>query len=71
MVAHSPLKDPALYDTMALQALHPDGMMNVPSIQQQQEFFLSDHTQQTRIEVRQFVDTRFIEQAAKQLGPYA
>jgi NitT/TauT family transport system substrate-binding protein len=71
MVAHSPVKDPALYDKMALQALHPDGTMNVASIEQQQEFFLSDHTQETRIDVQQFVDTRFIDQAARQLGPYA
>jgi NitT/TauT family transport system substrate-binding protein len=65
------VKDAALYDKMALQALHPNGTLNVDSLLQQQEFFLADGTQQARVDIRQFVDTRFIEEAARQLGPYS
>lgn len=71
LIAHTPVKDPALYQRMALQALHPNGEMNVRSIEEQQEFFLAQGHQQNRIDVKQFVDTRFIEQATKQLGPYS
>ncbi len=69
-VAHTPIKDRALYDKMALQALHPNGTLNVPSINAQQDFFLEQGTQQTRVDLATFIDSHFAEDATRQLGPY-
>jgi NitT/TauT family transport system substrate-binding protein len=68
---YTTVKDPALYDRMTLQGLYPDGGLNVESIKEQQEFFLSAGTQQTRVNLDEFVDLHFAQDAVKQLGPYS
>lgn len=71
LIRHTPVKDRPLYDRMKMQGLHPNGEMNVRSIETQQEYFLSSGLQQSRIDISAVVDTRFIEQATKQLGAYS
>ncbi len=70
-VKYTTVKDPALYDKMALQGLHPNGKLNVESIKAQQDYFLNTGTQQTRVNLDNYVDTHFAEDAVKQLGAYA
>ena len=71
LISHTPVKDRPLYDRMKMQGLHPDGELNVRSMEEQQEYFLSEGLQENRVDFKQIVDTRFIEQARKELGAYA
>ncbi|HEY0581902.1 MAG TPA: ABC transporter substrate-binding protein [Chloroflexota bacterium] len=64
------LKDPALYDKVAMPGLAPDGRVNAESLQQQQQYYLGTGQQQTALEVNKVVDASFAEAAAAQLGPY-
>ena len=70
MVQHTPVKDRALYDKMALAALDPDGRMNLQSFDEQQDYFLASGTQQGRVDLQGFIDLQHAETAARQLGPY-
>jgi NitT/TauT family transport system substrate-binding protein len=70
-VKYSTVKDPALYDKMQLQGLYPNGDLNVDSIKDQQEYFLSTGTQQERVALDSFIDTHFAQDAVTQLGPYS
>jgi NitT/TauT family transport system substrate-binding protein len=70
-VKYSTVKDPALYDKMQLQGLYPNGDLNVDSIKDQQEYFLSTGTQQERVALDNFIDTHFAQDAVTQLGPYS
>jgi NitT/TauT family transport system substrate-binding protein len=71
LINHTPVKDRPLYDRMKMQGLHPDGQLNVRSIEEQQDYFLSEGLQEKQVDFEQIVDTRFIEQARKELGAYA
>lgn len=71
LIANTPVKDRALYDRMLMQALHPDGTLNVQSMQAQQDYFLAEGFQQNRVNIPDFVDTMFAEQARGVLGTYA
>jgi NitT/TauT family transport system substrate-binding protein len=71
LISHTPVKERPLYDRMKMQGLHPDGQLNVRSIEEQQDYFLSEGLQEKRVDFEQIVDTRFIEQARKELGAYA
>jgi NitT/TauT family transport system substrate-binding protein len=68
---YSTVKDPALYDKMQLQGLDPNGALNVDSIREQQDYFLSTSTQQERVNLDNYVDVHFAQDAVRQLGPYA
>jgi len=70
LTRHTPVKDAALYDRMAMPGLHPDGRMSLSSLASDQEFWLSRGVQQQRIAIEQLVDTQFIEAAVQVLGPY-
>jgi NitT/TauT family transport system substrate-binding protein len=67
-VKYSTVKDPALYDKMQLQGLYPNGDLNVDSIKEQQEYFLSTGTQQERVALDNFIDTHFAQDAVTQLA---
>jgi NitT/TauT family transport system substrate-binding protein len=70
LTRHTPLKDPALYDRMAMPGIDPDGRMNVATISQDQDFWLSRGTQQSRVDLNGVVDYRFADAALQALGPY-
>ena len=70
LVAHTHVKNRALYDQMTMSALAPDGKMNLQSFDQQQEHFLSTGTLQSRVDIQRFIDLQHIEAAVRQLGPY-
>lgn len=69
-VKYSTVKDPTLYDKMALQGLYPNGDLNVEAIRAQQEFFLQAGTQQARVNLDQYIDLSYAQNAVKQLGQY-
>jgi NitT/TauT family transport system substrate-binding protein len=70
LIAHTPVKNRALYDEMTVAALDPDGKMNLQSFDQQQEYFISTGTQQGRVDIQSYIDLQHIEAAARQLGTY-
>jgi NitT/TauT family transport system substrate-binding protein len=71
LIKHTPVKTPALYDQMSLSGLDPDGKMDLPSFELQQDYFLSNGAQQGRVDLGQFIDLQHIERAVAQLGgPY-
>jgi NitT/TauT family transport system substrate-binding protein len=70
LTRHTTLKDPALYDRMAMPGIDPDGRMNVATINQDQDFWLSQGTQQSRVDLNGVVDLRFADAALQALGPY-
>lgn len=70
LIAHTPLKNRALYEQMSPAALHPDGKLDLPSFDRQQDWFLSTGTQQARVDLSQFIDLQHVEAAGRQLGPY-
>lgn len=70
MIRHTPVKDAALYDRMALPGLDPDGRMTISSLAEDQEQWLARGLQQQRITMDQLVDSSWIESAVQALGPY-
>jgi NitT/TauT family transport system substrate-binding protein len=70
LVKHTTVKDPALYDRMAMPGLNPNGTVNLDSLAADQEYFLSTGHQQQRVEMNVLVDGSFADAAAQALGPY-
>jgi NitT/TauT family transport system substrate-binding protein len=70
LTRHTPIKDPALYDRMAMPGIDPDGRINMTSLSEDQDFWLSRATQQSRIDLNAVVDYRFADAAVQALGPY-
>jgi NitT/TauT family transport system substrate-binding protein len=64
------LKDPALYNQVAMPGLAPDGHVNVESLQQQQQYYLSHGQQETQIDMSKVVNASFAASASAQLGPW-
>jgi NitT/TauT family transport system substrate-binding protein len=70
LIQHTPVKDAALYDRMAMAALNPDGRINVASLAEDQEYWLASGAQQARIDLNVLVDYSFADAAVQALGPY-
>jgi NitT/TauT family transport system substrate-binding protein len=70
LVKHTAVKDPALYERMAMPALHPDGEMHVDSLRENYEYWLANGYQEERVTVTDLIDSSFIRYAQQQLGPY-
>lgn len=67
----TPVKDPALYEKMAMPGLNPDGETNVSSLKEDQEYFIAAGLQQERVDMERVVDHSFVRYAVAQLGgPY-
>jgi NitT/TauT family transport system substrate-binding protein len=65
------VKDPALYAQMQVPAIHPDGKVQVQSLKDDQEWYLENGYQKTKIDLDDAVDMSYAEYAVKQLGgPY-
>jgi NitT/TauT family transport system substrate-binding protein len=64
------LKDPAVYNQVAMPGLSTDGRVNVDSLQQQQEYYMSRGQQQSAIDMSKVVNASFAESASAQLGPW-
>jgi len=70
LTRNTTVKDPALYDRMVMPGLAPDGHMNMASLAEDQDFWLSTGLQPTRINVDDVVDHSFADAADRTLGPY-
>ncbi|GAC1319430.1 MAG: ABC transporter substrate-binding protein [Chloroflexota bacterium] len=68
--AATSLKDPALYDQVAMPGLATDGKVNTESLQAQQQYYMQSGQQQTALDLGKLVNSTFAESAAAQLGPY-
>jgi NitT/TauT family transport system substrate-binding protein len=55
---------------MAMAGVHPDGRLNVSSLADNQEYWLSTGQQQARIDLGLVVDYSFADAALQVLGPY-
>ncbi|HZR98993.1 MAG TPA: ABC transporter substrate-binding protein [Chloroflexota bacterium] len=70
LVKHTPIKDRAVYDRVAMPGLNPNGTINRESLAADQEYFLSTGDQQQRVELSQVVDPQFADYAVQVLGRY-
>ncbi len=70
LTEYTELKDPAVYRAIAPQGSQPDGRLNMDSLRKDFEFYKTQGWIEGNITVEQAVDTRFIDAALKELGPY-
>jgi NitT/TauT family transport system substrate-binding protein len=68
LIAHTPVKDPALYDVMGLPAVDPNGAMNPPSWDAFQDFYIRLGIQQQKVDLSRYVDVSYLDNALDRLG---
>jgi NitT/TauT family transport system substrate-binding protein len=69
LIAHTPVKDPALYDVIGLPSFEPNGAVDpTPSWGVFQDFFVKQGLQQRKVDVAKYVDFAFINSAIDRLG---
>jgi NitT/TauT family transport system substrate-binding protein len=62
--------DPALFKTMVMPGINPDGRVNLDSLTEIQTWFVKKGSQQKFIELSKAVDLSFVKEAIRLLGPY-
>jgi len=71
IIKYTGVKDRSVYEKQTwFVGIDPDGRLRPPSLQEQQEYFLSTGTQTSRVDIGQVVEPRYAEQAVARLGPY-
>jgi hypothetical protein len=70
LVKHLPVKEPALYERMAMPYFHPDGHINTADVQAQQDWYVSQGQVQQPINLARVVDNGYADYALSVLGPY-
>jgi NitT/TauT family transport system substrate-binding protein len=70
LVKYTTLKDPAVYDKMVWFGLDPNGRLFKDSILDFQQWLRDNGTLDQIVPWEQLVDTRFVDEAVKELGPY-
>ncbi len=68
LIEYTTVKDRALFDKAIPSGLKYDPLPNVQSLADDQEWFLAQGHQTQRINIHDFVDTSFVEQAIRELG---
>ncbi len=71
LVAQTSLKDPGLYEKMSVGKFDPNGQLNMQSLQDQQEYFVSAAEQQKLVDLNTVVDVQYAKAAAAKLGAYS
>jgi NitT/TauT family transport system substrate-binding protein len=71
LIRRTTLTDRALYDAIGFPALDPDGGVLTEDLQAQQEWYVDNGYQTTRIDIPAAVDHQFATFATSQLGAYA
>jgi NitT/TauT family transport system substrate-binding protein len=61
---------PALFETMVMPGIDPNGRVNTKSLAEIQDWFVQKGSQLKAIDLSRAVDTSFSEEAVKQLGEY-
>ena len=70
LVAHTALKDRAIYETMVPNGLNPDGCANTVGLRRDFEFYASMGWSDGKANPDLLVDSSFCEAAIRELGPY-
>lgn len=70
LVESTEIKDPNIYTTIAPQGVNPDGRLNLDSLRKDFDFYKSQGWINGDVTVEQSVDTSFVEEALKTVGPY-
>jgi NitT/TauT family transport system substrate-binding protein len=70
LARHTPVKETALYERMAMPGLDPDGRVNLASLAEHQEVWITAGLQQTPIDLNDVVDRGYAEAAVRALDPY-
>jgi NitT/TauT family transport system substrate-binding protein len=70
LIAHLPVKEPALYDRMGMPAINPNGQINAVDLKNQQDWYVSQGEVQQAIDLSQAIDDQFARYALGILGPY-
>lgn len=70
LTKYTSIKDPAVYRRIAPSEIDADGRMNIKGMRDMLDFFKSDGLTQGKVSVDDLVDTSFVEQSIKVLGPY-
>ncbi|MCB9489897.1 MAG: ABC transporter substrate-binding protein [Deltaproteobacteria bacterium] len=70
LMKYTSVKDRAAYDKIVPAFLHPDGAMNLESLAEDVQFFRDRGYIKKPVDVSKVVNTTWIENAVKELGPY-
>lgn len=70
LTAATKQKDPAVYRAITPSAIDPDGRLNVASMRKDLQFFKDQGLIEGNVRVEDAIDTSFVEEAVKALGPY-
>ena len=64
------LRDPAIYEKVAMPGLDPDGRVSKSALVADQQYYIRIGKQQAPINIDELVDMSFADAAVQQLGPY-
>ncbi|HLI26123.1 MAG TPA: ABC transporter substrate-binding protein [Chloroflexota bacterium] len=67
---YTTVKDPALYDRMAMSGIDPDGRVNLANLADQAAYYAEMGVMPNGVDLRPLIDERFREAAVQRLGPY-
>ena len=70
LVEYSDIKDAKLHRETTPAACDPDGAVNIASLQKDADFYLSRGWLEKPIKIADVVDESFVQEAARQLGPF-
>ncbi len=70
LIKNTALKDPAIYDTMKLPGLNPDGKLALAGMNMDLDYFKQGGYYTGKLSVNDIVDTQFVDYAVQQLGAY-
>jgi NitT/TauT family transport system substrate-binding protein len=68
LTKYTAIKDPAVFETMGLPGLHPNGYVNADNIRAAQEYWRAQNLTQTVVPPEQFIDNSYLEAALAVLG---
>lgn len=70
LTQNTPIKDPAIFRIIIPNGADPNGFINVPSLQLDLDNFRSYGLIKGEVDMKQVVDTTFVDWAVKELGPF-
>jgi NitT/TauT family transport system substrate-binding protein len=70
MIKNTSLKDKALYDQVGWTYMSPDCSVNIPSVGQNQDWYMAHGYVKQPVDLKTVVDDSYCQAAVKALGPY-
>ena len=70
LTKNTALKDPAVYEKVAMPGLDPNGRVNKEALKADQAYYIQIGKQQAQVNIDELVDLSFADYAVQQLGPY-